>query len=71
LREHWREQFREADPRIEVTGISESSDGRVEAQVRQIVRKPDGNGVSEDWLVHVFTIADDRIRRMDVKRPAR
>jgi NAD(P)-dependent dehydrogenase (short-subunit alcohol dehydrogenase family)/ketosteroid isomerase-like protein len=66
LREHWREQFRQADPRIEVAAIAEKGGGRVEAQVRQIVRAPDGSKLSDDRLVHVFTIVGERIKRMEV-----
>lgn len=66
LREHWREQFRQADPRIEVAAIAEKGGGRVEAKVRQIVRAPDGSKLSDDRLVHVFTIVGERIKRMEV-----
>jgi ketosteroid isomerase-like protein len=66
LREHWREQFRQVDPHIEIGRIEEKSDGRVAAQVRQIVRKLDGTKVSDDWLLHVFTISNGRITRMDM-----
>lgn len=64
---HWREQFGKADPRIEVEGIEEIDDGRVRANVRQVVRRPDGSKLSDDRLVHVFTIAGDRIKRMEIK----
>jgi NAD(P)-dependent dehydrogenase (short-subunit alcohol dehydrogenase family)/ketosteroid isomerase-like protein len=67
VREHWREQFRQADARIEVAGIAESRDGVVEAQVRQIVRAPDGRKLSDDWLMHVFTFDGERIKRMEVR----
>lgn len=66
VRKHWREQFRQADPRIEVAGIAEKSDSRVEAHVRQIVRGLDGSKLSDDHAVHVFTIAGNRIKRMEV-----
>jgi ketosteroid isomerase-like protein len=67
VRHHWREQFRQADPRIELAGVAEKDDGRVEAQVRQIVRAPDGSKLSDDRAVHVFTFAGERIRRMEVR----
>lgn len=68
LREHWRKQFSQVDPHIEIGRIDEKADGRVEAQVRQIVRKLDGTKVSDDRLLHVFTIANERIKRMEVKQ---
>jgi NAD(P)-dependent dehydrogenase (short-subunit alcohol dehydrogenase family) len=66
VRRHWREQFHRVDPRIEVAGIAEKSDGSVEAHVRQIVRGLDGAKLSDEHAVHVFTIAGDRIKRMEV-----
>jgi NAD(P)-dependent dehydrogenase (short-subunit alcohol dehydrogenase family) len=65
VRKHWREQFGRADPRIEVSAISEKH-GRVEALVRQVVRAPDGKKLSDDRLLHVFTFAGERIKRMEV-----
>jgi NAD(P)-dependent dehydrogenase (short-subunit alcohol dehydrogenase family) len=69
VREHWREQFDRADPHIDISDIRERSDDRVEARVRQIVRKRDGTKVSDDQQLHIFTIANNRIKRMDVKAP--
>jgi ketosteroid isomerase-like protein len=67
VREHWRDQFRRADPRIEVGDIAERDDGVVEAQVRQVVRARDGRKLADNRLLHVFTFAGERIRRMEVR----
>ena len=67
VREHWREQFGQADPHIEISEIREKTDNRVEARVRQIVRRLDGTDISDEQQVHVFTISNDRIKRMDVR----
>lgn len=67
VKEHWREQFDKVDPRIEVVDIREAPDGSVEARVRQIVRTREGEELSEDSLIHVFTIAGDRIQRLEVE----
>jgi NAD(P)-dependent dehydrogenase (short-subunit alcohol dehydrogenase family) len=67
VRRHWSEQFRRVDPRIEVAGIAEKGGGRVEAHVRQIVRGPDGAKLADDQAVHIFTIAGERIKRMEVE----
>jgi NAD(P)-dependent dehydrogenase (short-subunit alcohol dehydrogenase family)/ketosteroid isomerase-like protein len=69
VRQHWREQFGQVDPHIEVADTTEKPDGRVEARVRQIVRRRDGTELSDDRQVHLFTIANDRIKRMEVKAP--
>jgi NAD(P)-dependent dehydrogenase (short-subunit alcohol dehydrogenase family) len=67
VREHWREQFARAEPHIEISDIRERGDSSVEARVRQIVRGRDGSELSDEELLHVFTIAHDRIKRMDVR----
>ena len=68
---HWREQFAAADPHIEVDDVAETSAERVEARVRQIVRDRDGRKISDDRLLHVFTIANDHIKRLDVSAQRR
>jgi NAD(P)-dependent dehydrogenase (short-subunit alcohol dehydrogenase family) len=68
VRRHWNEQFTQADPRVEIDDVSEKGDGRVEARVRQRIRGPDGQELPEERATHVFTIAGDRIRRMEVAR---
>jgi NAD(P)-dependent dehydrogenase (short-subunit alcohol dehydrogenase family) len=64
---HWREQFAKADPRVEVDDVAETSRDRVEANVHQIVRDLGGRALSDDRLLHVFTIANNRIKRLDVR----
>lgn len=70
VRKHWREQFDHADPRIDISEIREKSDGSVEARIRQVVCKRDGTKMSDDQQVHLFTIVNNRIKRMDVRAPA-
>jgi NAD(P)-dependent dehydrogenase (short-subunit alcohol dehydrogenase family)/ketosteroid isomerase-like protein len=69
VRDHWRQQFVQVDPYIEVADIRERPDGRVEARVRQIVRRRDGAEVTEERQIHVFTIENGRIKRMEVRAP--
>jgi ketosteroid isomerase-like protein len=71
VRRHWREQFSQLDPTVEPRAVSTRADGRVAAEVRQLVRGLDGTLLSSDRLVHVFTIQDGLIRRMDVEPPMR
>jgi ketosteroid isomerase-like protein len=69
VRRHWHEQFSQLDPTVEPGVVSTRTDGRVAAEVRQLVRSLDGTLLSSDRLVHVFTIQDGLIRRMDVEPP--
>jgi ketosteroid isomerase-like protein len=65
--EHWREQFGQVDPRIEAGPVTTRTDGRAEVRVRQVIRDLDGNRISDDHLIHVFTIRDGLITRMEVE----
>jgi NAD(P)-dependent dehydrogenase (short-subunit alcohol dehydrogenase family) len=65
VREHWREQFSQADPWIEIDELKEKG-GRVEARVHQIVCGLDGTPLSDERRLHVFTFAGERIKRLEV-----
>jgi ketosteroid isomerase-like protein len=68
VREHWREQFQAADPRIEPLEFRLRPDGRLAAEVRQVVSSTDGRPLSDERVVHVYTFSDGDglIARMDV-----
>jgi NAD(P)-dependent dehydrogenase (short-subunit alcohol dehydrogenase family) len=66
VRRHWDEQFSRTNPQIQVEEVKERGNDCVEAHVRQIVRDTDGQKLADDRLVHVFTIANDRIARMEI-----
>ncbi len=68
VRRHWTEQFDKADPHVEIDEIRKQSDGRVEARVRQNARGPDGQKLPEERATHVFTMAGDRIKRLEVRQ---
>jgi ketosteroid isomerase-like protein len=66
VRAHWREQFRAADPRIEPLGFREHPDGRIAVTVRQVILSTEGTPISDDRLVHVYTLRDGLIGSMDI-----
>ena len=67
VREHWREQFDAVDPWIDFLGLDASEgDGLVRASVRQVVRSKEGETISDEALIHVFTFRDGLIHRMEV-----
>jgi hypothetical protein len=67
VREHWREQFAAADPRLQLLGLEPLGEGRVRASVRQVVRSNEGELLSDERLHHVFAIDGARIERMDIE----
>jgi ketosteroid isomerase-like protein len=62
---HWREQFESVDPRVEPLDFREDPDGRIAVTVRQAIT-PDGGESSEQRLVHLYTIRDGLIERMEI-----
>ena len=69
VREHWREQFAAADPRIEPLEFHERPDGQLAVEVRQQVFSTHGSPVSDERLTHVYAFRGGLIGRMDVLDP--
>ncbi len=66
VREYWRRQFDVIDSLLELRQMEQRPDGQVIATVRQLVRDPAGNVVSDQIVEHRFAIAGGLIERMDV-----
>jgi NAD(P)-dependent dehydrogenase (short-subunit alcohol dehydrogenase family) len=66
VREHWREQFEAVDPMIEPGKFRSLPDGRVAVSVRQVARSDDGAAISDEALVHLYTLRDGLIDRMEI-----
>lgn len=64
VRKYWERQWARLRPTTMVRGISERSDGTVEARVRLVVRDPAGTVLSRSDVVHVYTFAGDLVQRM-------
>jgi hypothetical protein len=65
VREYWERQWGSFDSHVRPLRIEQGSDGRVIATVRQLVRDPAGNVVSDETLEHRYVIAGGLIERMD------
>jgi ketosteroid isomerase-like protein len=66
VRDYWRRQFAEIDPRVEPQAFALTDDGRVAVEVRQIVRSHGGELLSEQTVTHVYAFRDGLVERMDV-----
>jgi hypothetical protein len=66
VREHWRQQFRDVDPTIEPLGVRQLDDGRVGVDVHQVVRTTDGELISDERLLHAYTLREGLIERMEI-----
>jgi ketosteroid isomerase-like protein len=69
VRAYWTEQWREIDPHVEPVAFHHEADGRILADVRQVVHALDGALLADDITHHRFTLAGGLIRMMDVVAP--
>jgi hypothetical protein len=66
VRDYWRRQFAQIDPRVEPRGFADAGDGRVAVAVHQLVRALDGTVLADRDITHVYAFRDGLIARMDV-----
>jgi len=70
VRAYWQRQFAAIDPHVEPTQVTPAGEGRVAVEVHQVVRDKDGNLLGEGRVIHLYTIREGLIERMDVEEPA-
>jgi hypothetical protein len=66
IRAYWTRQWAEFDPHVEPIEVTDREAGRTEVKVHQLVRNRNGDILSDQTLLHVFTIANGLIERMDI-----
>ena len=71
VRDYWTRQWAEIDPQAQPLVVRELPDGRVAVDVLIVVRDRDGRRIGEQHVVHVFTLEDGLVARMDVADPGR
>ena len=67
IRSYWTRQWQEFDPHVEPLEVSERESGVTDVKVHQLVKKLDGQVLSDSEVWHVYTIANGLIERMDLK----
>jgi ketosteroid isomerase-like protein len=70
VRDYWRRQFEQIDPRVEPRAFADAGDGRVAVTVHQVVRALDGTLLADREVAHVYTFRDGLVVRMDVTETA-
>ena len=70
VRDYWSRQWSVIDPSVEPVAFNVRPDGRVAVEVDQVVRGSDGAVIGEGRVVHVYTVRDGLIARMDVEESA-
>jgi hypothetical protein len=66
IRAYWTRQWAEFDPHVEPIEVTDREAGRTEVKVHQLVKNRNGDILSDQTLLHVFTIADGLIERMEI-----
>lgn len=66
VRDYWRRQFAQIDPRVEPRRFADAGDGRVAVAVHQVVRALDGTVLADREVTHVYAFRDGLIGRMDI-----
>jgi ketosteroid isomerase-like protein len=66
VRDYWRRQFAQIDPRVEPRRFADAGDGRVAVAVHQVVRALDGSVLADSEVTHVYSFRDGLIARMEV-----
>ena len=66
IRAYWTRQWAEFDPYVEPLHLTHLDTGQVDVQVHQLVKDLRGDILSDQVVVHTFTLADGLIARMSI-----
>ncbi len=66
IRAYWTRQWAEFDPYVEPIRITDRDAGRTEVKVHQLVKSLTGEVLSDTELLHVYTIVNGLIERMEL-----
>ena len=66
IRAYWTRQWAEFNPHVEPIEVTDREAGRTEVKVHQLVKNRNGDILSDQTLLHVFTIANGLIERMEI-----
>ena len=67
IRKYWTRQWTEINPNVEPTGFNERQNGTLEVTVHQIVKDLQGNLMFDGAVMHIYTMQDGLLRRMDIE----
>ena len=66
IRAYWTRQWAEFNPNVEPIELTDDEAGRTVVKVHQVVTNLSGDVISDQLLLHVFTVANGCIERMDI-----
>jgi hypothetical protein len=66
IRAYWIRQWGEFDPHVEPITVTEEDGGKVRVKVHQLVKSLQGDVLSDNEVLHVFTVNSGLIAAMDL-----
>jgi hypothetical protein len=66
IRAYWARQWQQFDPHVEPIEVIDREDGKKHVRVHQLVKSLGGEILSDSEVVHLYTIANGLIDRMDL-----
>jgi hypothetical protein len=66
IRAYWTRQWAQFDPHVDPVEITDEAQGRVRVRVHQLVRSLSGDVLSDSEVMHVYTVVNGLIERMDL-----
>lgn len=67
VRAYWLRQWQQIDPTVEPISFEDKPDGRIAINVRQIIKDPEGQILSDTLLFHVYTVENCKVRMMAIE----
>ena len=67
VREYWTRQWQLIDPSVSPERFAAERDGRIVADVHQVVRDRSGSVVSDRMVQHGYTVRDGLIEHMEIR----
>ena len=66
IRAYWTRQWSQFDPSVHPLEVTTAADGRTNVKVHQVVKSLNGDPLFDGVLLHIYTISNGLIERMDI-----
>jgi hypothetical protein len=66
VRDYWTQQWNEINPIVTPISFVEKPDGKIEVEVRQVVKDLLGNLLSDGMVNHIYSIREGKIISMEI-----
>ena len=69
VRDYWTRQWAAIDPMVTPETITDEADGRVDVEVRQVVKELSGEVLSDGMVRHIYSFQGPLIAAMEIRKP--